>query len=68
VLARKVLAAKPGLPVVICTGYSEKISEEEADRMGLAGYLEKPLDRRQLAEVVRRILDKRASPAAAPRD
>ncbi|SHI75795.1 PAS domain S-box-containing protein [Desulfatibacillum alkenivorans DSM 16219] len=39
----------PGLPVVLCTGYSDKVSRENAAKMGISAMLSKPVNLRQLA-------------------
>ncbi len=56
-LARQLLAIRPGLPIILCTGYSQKISPEEARQLGICDYLMKPLTIEQLAVKVRRALD-----------
>ena len=56
-LARRILAAKPRLPVILCTGYNEHISEAQALQMGIRAFLPKPFTRREMAQVVRRVLD-----------
>jgi PAS domain S-box-containing protein len=56
-LARRILAAKPRLPVILCTGYNEHISEAQALQMGIRAFLPKPFTRREMAQVVRAVLD-----------
>jgi signal transduction histidine kinase/ActR/RegA family two-component response regulator len=56
-LASKILEIRPEIPIILCTGYSEKATETTAKELGLAGFAMKPLDRRQLAELVRNALD-----------
>jgi nitrogen-specific signal transduction histidine kinase/ActR/RegA family two-component response regulator len=58
-LAREALRIRPALAVILCTGYSERISEREARAMGIAEYVMKPCPPRVLAGIVRRILDRR---------
>lgn len=55
--ARKVLARRPDLPVIICTEYSELIDEGHALTAGIEEILHKPVDGRALAETVRWVLD-----------
>ena len=57
-LARKVLAVRPGLPVVLCTGYSEKINAEKAAQLGIAEFVMKPIRQGELALIIRKALDK----------
>ena len=56
-LAVELLKTRPDIPIILCTGYSKKISEEEAKRLGIRKYLIKPLERRQLAKFVREALE-----------
>jgi signal transduction histidine kinase/ActR/RegA family two-component response regulator len=56
-LARRVLQIRPGLPVVLTTGYSEQINEDKAHRMGISKFLFKPVLRNDLARVLREALD-----------
>ena len=56
-LAQEILAIRPDMPIILCTGYSEKISEETVKDLGVQSYLEKPLNSHLLAETVRQVLD-----------
>ncbi len=47
------------LPVVLCSGYSEHISEDSSEELGLDGYLAKPFTAEQLLEVIQPIFEKR---------
>ncbi len=52
--ARKI---RPGLPVILCTGYSAAIGEDSAEGMGIRHFIMKPLTMRVLAETVRKALE-----------
>lgn len=54
-LAKKLIALRPGLPVVLCTGYSEIVSAEIAKSMGVAEYLTKPVDFEKLKRIILRL-------------
>ncbi len=56
-LAREVMRLRPSIPVVLCTGYSKLINKEKAFKMGIRGYLEKPLTMGRLMREVRSVLD-----------
>jgi nitrogen-specific signal transduction histidine kinase len=56
-LTREILNVRPKIPIILCTGFSEKINEEKAKEMGAAGYLDKPHYKRDLAIRVRQALD-----------
>jgi len=46
------------IPIILCTGYSANISEENAKAMGIREYILKPLDLRNLAATIRKVLAK----------
>jgi len=56
-LVQEILKIRPDLPIILCTGYSEKISEESAKEIGIRKYIEKPIERETLARTVREVLD-----------
>jgi signal transduction histidine kinase/ActR/RegA family two-component response regulator len=62
-LTRELLKISPGLPVILCTGYSDVLDEAKAKASGALEYLMKPMDIRALAEAVRRALDSANPPA-----
>ena len=62
-LASKLLGHRPGLPIVLTTGYSATLTPETARALGLRELLPKPADFRTLAEVVHRVLPLPASEA-----
>ena len=57
-LARELMRIQPGIPIIVCTGFSERISAEKAAAMGIRGFLMKPVLMKEMAETVRNILDK----------
>ena len=54
-LAQAATELNPDLPVLLCTGYSEKMTEERATQLGFDGYLVKPLGMYTLAEKIRKL-------------
>jgi CheY-like chemotaxis protein len=56
-LVKEILNIRPDIPVILCTGFSEKLDEEKAREIGAADYLEKPLDKRDFAFKVRKVLE-----------
>ena len=56
-LISEILKIRREMPTIICTGYSSTISEKEAAEIGAHSYLMKPVDKSELAKVVRRVLD-----------
>jgi CheY-like chemotaxis protein len=55
-LADRVLEARPGLPVVLCTGFSEHLSYEQARARGVSRILVKPVPKSRLARTIREAL------------
>ncbi len=50
---------RPELPVILFTGFTEKMNRKKALSLGACSYLEKPIVQRELAAVVREALDYR---------
>lgn len=48
--------AAPDLPIIICTGFSERISPEKAEAIGAQGLLYKPVIKADMARILNRIL------------
>jgi len=51
------IAIKPDIPVIICTGLSERINNEKAESLGIKGFLMKPVVKSDMARMVRKVLD-----------
>jgi PAS domain S-box-containing protein len=60
-LAKEVLHDRPQIPVILCTGFSEMITEKSAKAMGIRAFLMKPLTMHDLAGTVRKLLDESRS-------
>jgi PAS domain S-box-containing protein len=58
-LAIRLLALRPELPIILCTGFSEKISEEQALEMGIRAFLSKPFSMQDLGLALQKALDGR---------
>ena len=56
-LSRELLSVRPDIPVIICTGFSARIDHEKAQRIGVKGFLMKPVVRSEMAKMVRKVLD-----------
>jgi DNA-binding NtrC family response regulator len=56
-LTREILAIRPEMPIIICTGYSEHMSVKDAKALGVRKYLEKPIDQWHLASSLREVLE-----------
>ncbi|MFH0781730.1 MAG: response regulator [Pseudomonadota bacterium] len=56
-LSRRILQIRPDMPIILCTGYSNLISEEKAKSMGIRGFAMKPLAKSDIAVLIRKVLD-----------
>jgi len=56
-LARELIRIRSHIPIILCTGYSKRISEETLKKIGVRGFAMKPILRRALGEAVRKVLD-----------
>nr|WP_286181719.1 ATP-binding protein [Desulfovibrio sp. Huiquan2017] len=55
-LAKQILAIRPDLPIILCTGYSHTFGEQDAKAIGIETFLNKPVELRSLATAVSRFL------------
>jgi CheY-like chemotaxis protein len=56
-LAEQILEIKPDMPIILLTGYSDQLNQEQAKTIGIQGYLTKPVLQRVLANSIRNTLD-----------
>jgi PAS domain S-box-containing protein len=56
-LARQMLRIRPDIPVILATGFSKMITEENIRNSGIREYLKKPIVFHDLENVVRDVLD-----------
>ena len=56
-MAAKMMKIRSDIPVVLCTGYSKKISKESAADIGIKALVYKPVVKADLAKTVRKVLD-----------
>jgi signal transduction histidine kinase/CheY-like chemotaxis protein len=56
-LAQKLMAINPLVPVILCTGFNESITEEKALAMGIEKFVMKPIVKDKLAHTVRTVLE-----------
>ena len=67
-LAQKLMDIRPDIPIIICTGFSNRISDKRAAEMGIRAFLLKPVVMEKLARIVRSVLDASGNlPLAPPR-
>lgn len=57
-LSKKILAVRPEIPIILCTGFSDKIDSKTVTGIGIKKLLEKPLSKQKFATIIRDVLDK----------
>ena len=60
-LTKELIKIRPDIPVILCTGFSNKMSKEQALRIGVRAFIMKPFVIGDLAATVRKVLDSGAS-------
>ena len=56
-LAVELIKIRPNIPILLCTGYSESMTDEKIKSLGIKGLLMKPIVIKALAKKIREILD-----------
>jgi signal transduction histidine kinase/ActR/RegA family two-component response regulator len=56
-LAEEMLAVRPDLPIILCSGYAHHIDDPERDITGIKAFALKPIDVDELTRLIRRVLD-----------
>ncbi|MCK5164174.1 MAG: response regulator, partial [Desulfobacula sp.] len=56
-LSAQLVKIRPDIPILLCTGFSETMSEEKAASMGIRGFLLKPIVMKDFAQKIHEILD-----------
>lgn len=55
-LAKELMRIRPNIPIILCTGFSEQITEKESKEIGIREFAMKPLVMRDLAKSIRKVL------------
>ena len=58
-LTRELTRIRPDIPVLLCSGFSETMSEEKIADLGIKNFLLKPIVMKTLAHKIREALDKK---------
>ena len=66
-LAAQLVAIRPDIPIILCTGYSKRLSDDIIAASGVKALAMKPLAIKELARTVREVLDGMPPSGAAGR-
>ncbi len=67
-LSSRLLEQRSDLPIIVCTGYSEMFTPEQAQEMGVQAYLFKPVGMMDLAQTIRQVLSRIRPAVDQPHD
>jgi signal transduction histidine kinase len=56
-LAKEILAIRPDIPILMCTGFSHVVDADSARLAGIKAFAMKPLTKREIAGTIRKVLD-----------
>ncbi len=56
-LAKKLMAIRPDIPIIVCTGFSTRITEKKIKSLGIRALVSKPILKSDIAETIRKVLD-----------
>ncbi len=61
-LAQQLLGIRPDIPIILCTGYSPLVSDDQVRDSGIKEFAMKPLDMKDIATLLRKVLDEGKTP------
>ncbi len=56
-LSRELRNIRPDIPIILCTGFSESVNEENFKSLGISQFVMKPIVRKDIARIIREVLD-----------
>jgi DNA-binding NarL/FixJ family response regulator len=56
-LSEALIAIRPGIPIVLCTGFSDSVTETQALSLGVRAFVMKPVAMEQIATILRSVLE-----------
>jgi len=56
-LTQRLMEIRQDIPIILCTGYSEHITEERSKMIGIREFVMKPFLKNELAKTIRKVLD-----------
>ncbi len=56
-MAQRMLRIRPGLPIILCTGYGSPPLQEKVTSLGIKGFALKPMTMKGMTALIRKVLD-----------
>ena len=63
-LLAEIKRVRPDCPVILCTGFSDNVTEDQAHALGADGFFLKPVEPVTVARQIRALLDRWPAPSA----
>ena len=57
-LAQEIISIRNNIPIILCTGFNENISEDRAKEIGISEFILKPVNMKTLSGVIQRVIGK----------
>jgi two-component system cell cycle sensor histidine kinase/response regulator CckA len=57
-LASEIKSIRADIPIIICTGFSDRINEETSSEFDIQAFITKPVIQKEMAQIIRDVLDK----------
>ncbi len=58
-LVKEIRSIRPGIPIILCTGYSSQMDEKKAKSLGINEFVFKPISKFDIAKIIRKVLDEK---------
>ncbi|MBN1548199.1 MAG: PAS domain S-box protein [Syntrophaceae bacterium] len=56
-LAMEIISIRPDIPIILCTGFGDFATDEQAKKLGIREILKKPVSRNDLARALKKVLE-----------
>ncbi len=56
-MAIEIKKIRPDMPIILCTGFSDQIDEDEAKSLGISAFIYKPIITKEITKTIREVLD-----------
>jgi CheY-like chemotaxis protein len=57
-LASKLISIRPDISIILCSGFPENVQAEELESIGIKEFVLKPISKKEIAKIIRKVLDK----------
>jgi len=57
-LSAEIMKVRPDLPIILCTGFSEKVNGGSVEKSGVRDFIMKPFTLQEISRLIRKTLDK----------